>query len=47
MTVYFIHEGLDSPENKKANMEFNEITEPKIKDIIDTFIVEYLGYANK
>ena len=47
LTVYFIHEGLDSPENKKANMEFNEITEPKIKDIIDTFIVEYLGYANK
>ena len=47
LTVHFIHEGLDSPENKKANMEFNEITEPKIKDIIDTFIVEYLGYANK
>lgn len=47
VTVYFIHEGLDSPENKKTNMEFNEINETELKEIIDSFIVEYLSYANK
>ncbi len=47
VTVYFIHEGLDSPENKKSNMEFNEINEAELKEIIDSFIVEYLSYANK
>lgn len=45
VTVYFIHEGLDSPENKKTNMEFNEINEPVLKEIIDSFITEYLSYA--
>lgn len=47
VTVYFIHEGLDSPENKKTNMEFNEINEAELKEIVDSFIVEYLSYANK
>lgn len=44
--VSYIHEGLDSPENKTTKMEFNEIKETEIKELVDAFINEYLSYAN-
>lgn len=43
--VKFIHEGLDSPENKTAKVYFNEVSEQSIKDLIDTFILEFLDYV--
>ena len=46
ISVYYLHDGLDSPENKKTKMEFNEITETAVKEIIDSFIVEFMSYAN-
>ena len=46
MNVSFIHDGLDSPENKTTKMEFDEINETIIKELVDAFIGEYLSYAN-
>ena len=46
ISVYYLHDGLDSPENKKTKMEFNEITETAVKELIDAFIAEFLSYAN-
>jgi len=40
------HQGLDSPENKLTKMEFNDINETTIKDLIETFLTEYVSYAN-
>lgn len=45
LNVYYMHAGLDSPENKTTKMDFDEITEPIIKDLIDAFIVEFMSYA--
>lgn len=46
MNVYVIHEGLDSPENKTTKMEFDEISETIIKELVDAFIGEFISYAN-
>ncbi|MBR1908387.1 hypothetical protein IJ818_05585 [bacterium] len=46
INVSFIHEGLDSPENKTTKMEFNEINETIIKELIDSFVKEYMSYVN-
>lgn len=43
--VKFIHSGLDSPENKEVKIDFNEVNEQTIKDVVDTFLSEFLSYA--
>ena len=46
LNVSHNHQGLDSPENKTTKMEFNDINETAIRDIIDAFLTEYTSYAN-
>ncbi len=46
LNISYIHQGLDSPENKTTKVEFNDINETLIKDSIETFLSEYASYAN-
>jgi DNA-binding response OmpR family regulator len=41
INVDIIHEGLDTPENKRLTMDLTELEESKLTEIIDNFIMEF------
>lgn len=41
INIDILHQGLDSPENKRVSLDLTELDETKLTEIIETFIEEY------
>ena len=46
INVDIIHQGLDSPENKRFNLDLTELDEKKLTQILEGFIKEFKGSIN-
>ena len=41
INIDIIHQGLDSPENRRIGLDLTELTDVKLTSIIDEFIKEF------
>lgn len=46
INIDVIHQGLDSPENKRISLDLSELDEAKLTEIIESFITEFKDSSN-